>query len=78
MVECNPLQPRDQHYCFPLKVISGRNSTMSIMVRDLTPKMGFRFSIQNFVKIERKIFNGTRTNVTIEFGEFIINLIYII
>ena len=75
-VNCTPLQSIYMHYC-PSEVIevSGRNSTTSIVVSP-TPGMGFEFKIQSCVRIGNKQFNGTETNVTIVFGEFIINVIY--
>ena len=75
-VICRALQSRDKHYCPSEDIeVSGRNSTTSIVVSP-KPNMGFEFEIQSCVKIGNKQFNGTETNVTIVFGEFIINLIY--
>ena len=75
-VICTALQSRDKHYCPSEDIeVSGRNSTTSIVV-STTPNLGFEFEIQSCVRIGNKQFNGTTTNVTIVFGEFIINLIY--
>ena len=58
------------------KEVSGINTNIIRVVRDPEPGMRLEITIQSFVRLQNKRINGAKTNVTVQFGEFIFNLIY--